>query len=141
MPPDSSPAPTDPFSFLGCEDIESAEVPIEPPGGGAPLMFVTLAGPTHRVRRDVVVARTRRIREATAKAGRLALGDPAQDEDDETDLLVSCTLSWRGSDSLPAFSPAAVRALYTNRRYRWVREAVKEALDDRARFTTRSAPL
>ena len=54
------------------------------------------------------------------------MSDPEDDEADQVDMLVSCTLGWTGA-AVP-FSPQAARALYTDPKRRWLRDQVQAAL-------------
>lgn len=126
------------FDFQQFEDCPSAEVRIKAPDTGAPTpMVVTLAGPEHPDRKRITFAKARRMRAALAKTGKLQVGDPEDDEAEELELLVACTLDWRGAPQ--PYSPGAARALYADPKRRWLRDQVQAALNERELFTRRSA--
>ena len=128
----------DPFAFIDVRDTEAAEFPLIPPGKTDPVMVLTLAGPIHEKRVALMDDRRQRLRDASAKEGRVVLPDAASDREFETALLVEATLGWTGP-AAPEFSPTLARALYEDKSLSWVRDAVKAALDERQRFTRRSA--
>jgi hypothetical protein len=85
----------------------------------------------------------RRRRAAFAAAGgEMPPPDPQEDEDDELAMLVACTLGWSnlalGGNPLE-FSAGACGQLYGDPQRAWIREQVRKALDDRARFIGGSA--
>lgn len=126
------------FDFTTYEDVDRADVRIKDPATGAPTaMVVTLAGPEHADRKRITFARQRRMRAALAKTGKLQVGDPEDDEADELDLLVICTLGWTGAPV--AYSTAEARKLYSDPKRRWLRDQVQAALNERELFTRRSA--
>lgn len=126
------------FDFTAFEDVESAEVRIKDPTSGAPTpMVVTLAGPEHPDRKRLLFAKQRRMRSQLSKTGKVQLNDPEEDEAEELDQLVACTLGWRGAPV--AYSRDAARQLYTDPRRRWLRDQVQAALQERELFTRRSA--
>lgn len=127
------------FNLDAYEDVTSADVRIKNPTTGAPTpMVVTLAGPEHADRKRLQFARQRRMRAALAKTGRVPVSDPEEDEADELDMLVSCTLGWQGA-SVP-YSPAEARRLYGDSKRRWLRDQVAAALQERELFTRACAP-
>lgn len=127
------------FNVHDFEDVPQADVAIkDPTTGSATTMIVTLAGPEHPTRRKILLAKQRRMRAQLQKTGKLQFGTPEEDEEDETETLVRCTLGWRGAN-VP-FSADAARALYTDTRLRWLRDQVKSALDEREHFIRSSAP-
>ena len=129
---------TDVFSFSDFEDVESAEVRIKDPTTGAPTpMVIVLAGPEHPDRKRLLFARQRRMRAQLSKTGKVQLADPEEDEAEELDNLLACTLGWRGAQV--AYSRDAARTLYTDSRRRWLRDQVQAALQERELFTRRSA--
>lgn len=126
------------FDFASFEDTPTADVRIKDPKTGATTaMVVTLAGPEHPDRKRILFARQRKARAALSRTGKLTMSDPEDDEADQVDLLVACTLGWKGA-AVP-FSPAAARALYNDPKRRWLRDQVQEALDQRELFTRSSA--
>ena len=126
------------FDFTRFEDTDRADVRIKDPTTGAPTpMVVTLAGPEHPDRKRITFARQRRMRSALAKTGKLQVGDPEDDEADELELLVICTLGWAGAPV--AYSTAEARTLYADPKRRWLRDQVQAALNERELFTRSSA--
>ena len=125
---------TDTLDLEAFEDITSAEVRIKNPATGAPTaMVVTLAGPEHAERKRLTFARQRRMRATLAKTGRVPVSDPEDDEADELDMLVACTLGWTGA-SVP-YSQAEARRWYGDPKRRWLRDQVAAALQERELFT------
>lgn len=113
------------------EDSATGELRIKDPVTGAPTpMVVTLAGPEHPERKRLVFARQRRLRATLAKTGKVPVSDPEEDEAEELDTLVACTLGWAGASE--AFSRDAVRRLYAKKR--WLRDQVAAALQERELF-------
>ena len=122
------------FDLDAYEDVVSADVRIKDPTTGAPTpMLVTLAGPEHPDRKRIAYAKSRRLRAALAKTGKLPTTDPEDDEADELEQLVACTLGWAGA-SLP-YSREAARKLYSDPKRRWLRDQVSAALQERELFT------
>ena len=116
------------------EDVTSADVRIKDPTTGAPTpMTVTLAGPEHPDRKRLAYAKSRRLRAALAKTGKLPTTDPEDDAADDLEQLVACTLGWSGA-SLP-YSRDAARRLYADPKRRWLRDQVGAALQERELFT------
>jgi hypothetical protein len=131
---------TAPFDFGAFEDITSADVRIKDPMTGAPTaMVVTLAGPEHPDRKRITFAKQRRLRASMAKTGKLTIGDPEDDDADEVELLVACTLGWQGA-AVP-YSRDEARKLYNDTRRRWLRDQLQAALQERELFTRGSATL
>lgn len=134
MTPSTDTAGAAGFDFDAFEDVDRADVRIKDPVTGAPTaMVVTLAGPEHPDRQRLVFARQRRLRAALSKTGRVPVSDPEEDDSDQLEMLLACTLGWAGA-KLP-FSRDAARALYTDPRRRWLRDQVLEALERRELFT------
>lgn len=126
------------FKLDDFEDVLTAEVRIKNPKTGAPTpMVVTLAGPEHPDRKRIQFAKSRRLRAELSKTGKLPVTDPEEDESEETDMLVACTIGWTGAD--PAFTKQAARAVYTDPKRRWLRDQVLAALNERELFTRASA--
>jgi hypothetical protein len=127
-----------PFDFTAFEDVDRAEVRIKNPETLAlTSMVVALAGPQHPDRKRITQARMRRLRNAFAKTGKMPTQEPEDDESEAIDLLVACTLGWTGAP-VP-FSPTEARRLYSDPKRQWLREQLQTALDERERFTRRSA--
>jgi len=120
-------------------DTPEAEVELRHPATGAPTgAFVTLAGPEHPVRRQMVFALARRMRAQLQATGTVEVSDPEADAIDEDDRLGRCILGWRGL--WLEYSPAAARQLMADPARRWLRAQVKQALDKRELFIGGSAP-
>ena len=64
-------------------------------------------------------ARQRRLRAVLSKTGKMPVSDPEDDEADELDDLVACTLGWEGG-AVP-YSPGRARELYADSRLGWLR--------------------
>jgi hypothetical protein len=130
---------TDTFDLDAYEDVTSAPVRIKDPTTGAPTpMVVTLAGPEHPDRKRITFARQRRMRAELAKTGRVPVTQPEDDEADELDTLVACTLGWAGASV--EYSPAEARKLYSDPKRRWLRDQVSAALQERELFTRACVP-
>lgn len=133
--PDAGVAP--PFDPLSIEDVPTGELRVRDATGAPTAMVITLAGPEHPERKRRLFSRQRRLRAALSKTGKLPVGDPEDDEADELEELVACTLGWRGA--VQPYSPAAARQLYADPKRRWLRDQVKAALEERELFTRSSA--
>ncbi len=124
------------------EDTTTGTLVVLDPSTQAPTSStITLAGPEHQSRKQIDMARTRKIRNAFNSTGKMPVSDPIDDIDDETDYLVASTLGWnliRAGQPVP-FSPAAARALYTDPKRQWLREQVKAALNKTQLFISTSA--
>lgn len=121
------------FDFESFEDVSTGVLAVKTPTGAPTGMQITLAGPEHPDRKRRTFARQRRLRAAIAKTGKLPVADPEEDDLEEVDELVSCTLGWTGA-AVP-YSVDAARKLYSDPKRRWLRDQVKAALDDRELFT------
>ena len=129
---------TDTLNLDAFEDVERADVRIKDPTTSAPTpMVVTLAGPEHPDRKRLSYAKSRRLRAALAKTGKLPTTDAEDDDADELELLGACTLAWVGA-SVP-YSRDAARKLYADPKRRWLRDQVAAALNERELFTQASA--
>lgn len=121
------------------EDVLTADVRIKNPTTGAPTsMVVTLAGPEHPDRKRITFAKSRRLRAALSKTGKIPVSDPEEDEQDETEMLVACTVGWVGA-AVP-FSKEAARKVYSDPKRRWLRDQVLAALNERELFTRACGP-
>lgn len=124
---------TQPFDLMAFEDAESGDLRIKHPITGAPTgMVVQLAGPEHPLRRNIALARQRRMRAQLAKTGAVQMSDPEDDAADDLEMLVACTLGWRGAAQ--PYSQAAARELFADPRRRWLRDQVQAGLLDRQLF-------
>ena len=127
--PASAAALFDPFSI---EDVLSGVLRVRDQNGALTTWAITLAGPEHPDRKRRLFARQRRMRAQLAKTGKLPTSDPEDDDADQVDDLVACTLGWEGS-VLP-YSPDTARKLYGDSKRRWLRDQVQAALDERELF-------
>jgi hypothetical protein len=125
-------------------DAPSADVEIKDPETGAPLgVFFTMAGPEHPKRKAIEFARQRKIRASLQKTGKIELNDPEDDEQAASDMLVACTLGWRGrcdaSGAEIPYSPQAASTLFNDDSKGWLRHQLVTAMNERERFIKRSA--
>jgi hypothetical protein len=120
------------FTFLDYKDVPTADVQIKTPRGMTGWT-ITIAGPEHPNRKRITFAKQRRMRALMSKTGKLPINDPEEEAAEELDLLMSCTLSWSGCP-VP-FSNDAMRALYSDPEYAYVREQVIAAMNERELFT------
>jgi hypothetical protein len=77
---------------------------------------------------------------AIEKARRLRVGSPEELEADAIELLVAATIGWKNVelDGTPlTFTKDNARLLY--RRFRWIREQVDQAIQDRRNFLPKRA--
>lgn len=125
------------FDPLSIEDVPTGELRVRDAAGAPTSMIITLAGPEHPERKRRLFSRQRRLRAALSKTGKIPVADPEEDEADELEELVACTLGWRGA--VQPYSPAAARQLYADPKRRWLRDQVKAALEERELFTRSSA--
>lgn len=120
------------FDIADTEDVQTAEVQLK--RNGAPLpVFVTLAGPEHPSRKAFAMAKQRKMRKQLSRSGKVEFNDPTEDEAEETDLLTSCVLGWRGvvfSGETLDCTKANIGKLMTDPKRAWFRKSVKEAFDD-----------
>ena len=123
-------------------ELGEAEVEIKHPTTGAPTgASVTLAGPEHPKRKQLIFTRTRRLRAKFQKTGKLQLDDPEDEEQDGVAYLAACTLGWKGiaenGKAIP-FTPQAATDLYA--RIGWLRAQVGAALEEKENFIQACAP-
>lgn len=132
------------FDIDQFEDVQTGLLEIKNPATGEPTgVSVTLAGPEHPTRQKILMDRTRRVRAAVRKTGKLEVTDPLEDVAEETDYLVACTLGWTGlarGGVAVEFSTAAARDLYSDPKRQWLRAQVKEGLDEIELFIKGCAP-
>lgn len=125
------------------QDAESAVVDVKDPATGRRIASVTLAGPEHPKRKALLFARQRRMRAALARTGKIDLPDPADEEQDKIDMLVTCTLGWDGfceEDGKPLpCTPDNARKVYSAPGHGWLRALLEAALEERDRFIVSSA--
>jgi len=123
-------------------ELGEADVVIKHPVTGAPTgALVTLAGPEHPKRKQLIFTRTRKLRAKFQKSGKVQLDDPEDEEADGVSYLAACTLGWIGfseSGKEIPFSTQAAVDLYT--RIGWLRSQINQALEDKENFIEVSAP-
>jgi hypothetical protein len=131
-----------PFTLDDYEDVQTAEIELKHPiSGGQTGMIFEIAGPEHPARKRLVQARQRRMRNELQKSGQIKLNDPTEDDQDELELLIACTLGWRNiitRDSTIEFTPENVVALYSDPKKHWVRTQIRAKLDEVELFIRRS---
>jgi hypothetical protein len=124
------------------EDLSTAElVLVHPKTKAKTTSTITLASKEHPARKNIDLARTRRIRAEFNATGKMPTNDPVEDIEEQTDYLVAATVGWnltQGGKPL-AFSPAAARQLYTDPKKQWVRAQVLEAIYKTELFIAASA--
>jgi hypothetical protein len=124
------------------EDLATAElVLLHPKTKAKTTSTITLASAEHPARKNLDLARTRRLRAEFNATGKMPTRDPVEDIEDQTDYLVAATLGWnltQGGKPLE-FSPAAARKLYTDPKKRWVRAQALEAINKNELFIAASA--
>lgn len=125
------------FDPRAYRDTPTGQLAIKDPDTGASTpMVITLAGPEHPERKRRLWQRQRRLRQQVSKTGKMPVQDPEEDDADDLDEVVACTLGWVGSPE--PYSPAAARKLYAD--LPWLRHQVRAALDERELFIRRSVP-
>lgn len=114
---------------------------VDPRTGAKTTSTITLASADHPARKQIDMAKSRRLRQAMASTGKLQVTDPLEEYDEETDYMVAATLEWNLSVSgAPlVLSRDTARALYTNPKKQWVRRQVREALNKQELFIVSSA--
>ncbi len=117
-------------------ELSEADVVIKHPVTGAPTgALVTLAGPEHPKRKQLLFTRTRKLRAKFQKAGKVQLDDPEDEEADGLSYLAACTLGWIGigedGKQIP-FSTQAAADLYA--RVGWLKAQVAAALEEKENF-------
>ena len=127
------------FKINSITDAQSASIDLKNPTTGELLgASIELAGPEHPQRKSIEFAKQRKMRQSIQKTGKFELTDPAEDELDAIDKLVSCTLSWEGicaDDGTPIpFSREAAAKLYGTEGLGWLRAQLYNALEERERF-------
>lgn len=130
------------FDLDAFEDISAGEYTVKHPETNQPTpMVMTLAGPEHPNRKKIAFAAQRRLRKVLQQTGKLQLADPEEEEQDEVDMLVACTLGWRGltvGGKTLDWSQDAARTIYSDPKRRWLRDQIKAALNEREHFIKRS---
>lgn len=125
------------------KSVLSAKVEIKDENGAPTGVFFELVGPTHPKRKSILLANQRRLQHQLQKTGKVTLDDPAEQELQARDNLVSFTLGWSGftdeKGKEVTFSPEAARELYENDEYSWLVDQLNNALGEKERFMQRSA--
>lgn len=125
------------FDPLSIEDVPTGTLRVRDHNGAPTSWCITLAGPEHPERKRRLFARQRRLRALVAKTGKLPTSDPEDDDAEQVEDLVACTLGWEGA-ALP-YSADACRRLYADTKRRWLRDQVAAALEERELFMRSSA--
>jgi hypothetical protein len=125
------------------KSVLSATVEIKDENGAPTGVFFEIAGPTHPKRKSILLANQRRLQHQLQKTGKVTLDDPAEQEMQARDNLVSFTLGWSGftdekGKEVP-FSPETARELYESDDYSWLVEQLNNALNEKERFMQRFA--
>lgn len=101
--------------------------------GVATPASITLAGPTHPIRKAAMFSRMR----ALLNEGAAERINPEEQDDDETAFVASCTLGWSNitvDGVARPFAIGAAEALYADVRFRWLRDQMREVLRQRDLF-------
>lgn len=128
----------DTFDLGDFEDISSGNYVVKHPETGRPTaLVITLAGPEHPLRKKKQYARIRKLRAETAKAGKLQLDDPADEDEIANRDIADCILGWTGlvinGQEVPWSFEEAFKLMRDTKR-RWLRDQLKAALDERELF-------
>lgn len=130
-------------SIRSIKDAATGRVEIKDPETQKGLgIFFTLAGPEHPARKKIDYDRQRAIRAKFQQTQRVELTDPEEDEESARDTLAASILGWEGwdEDGVPVqYSPAEASAIAHDDDRGWLRAQLQQAMNDRARFITRSA--
>lgn len=135
-------APSSLLDISTISELAEADVVIKHPVTGAPTgAMVTLAGPEHPKRKQLLFTRTRKLRAKFQKSGKVQLDDPEDEEADGVAYLASCTLGWigiaEGGKEIP-FSTQSAADLYT--RVGWLKAQVAAALEEKENFIAACVP-
>jgi hypothetical protein len=124
------------------EDMATGTVVLLNPATQAPTTStITLASREHQSRKQIDMARTRKLRNTFNQTGKMPVSDPVDDVADETDYLVASTLGWnltQGGAPL-LHSADAARKLYADPKKQWLRTQVLAALNKSELFISSSA--
>ncbi len=119
------------------EDVQISTVVLKNPTTGAPTTStISIMGPEHPARKKITLDRARKNRTEFQRTGKVAVTDPLDDIDSDTDMMVACTTDWTLQEAgapLP-FSPEAARVLYTDPKRQWLRAQVRKAMEETDRF-------
>ena len=128
-----------PIKGVSIVDALSARVDIKDVSTGMKVAWVELAGPEHPKRKAILFAKQRRVRNVLQRTGKIELADPADDEQEQLDLLVASTLSWsedwvdESGKPLPC-TAEHVRKEFGREGHGWLRKQLASALDESERF-------
>lgn len=115
-------------------DLGLIEYTVRHPVTDAPTSaMITLAGPTHPVRKAAMFARMRSL----MSDGSVDKVDPMDADDEETAFIAACTLGWIGLSTggkTRVFAIGAPQTLYQDPQYRWLRDQLRDVLRQRERF-------
>ena len=115
-------------------DLGQVEYVIKHPvTGAATSATLTLAGPTHPIRKAAMFSRMRTML-AGGGPQTVALEDA---DEDETAYVALCTLGWSrlAPSGVPLpFAIGAAQVLYSDPAYRWLRDQARDALRERDLF-------
>lgn len=132
------------FDVDSIADTTTAEVALKINGQPLPGVFVTLAGPEHKIRKTYALDKARRMRKQLARTGKLELDDPVDEAEDETAHLAACVLAWRGIGKggvALECTKENVLSLLNDPAKGWFRKALKDAHEDVENFIKRSGAL
>ncbi len=133
-----------PLKGVRITDALSAWVDLKDETTGAKIASVELAGPEHPKRKAILFARQRKVRNVLQRTGKLELADPQDEEQDDLEMLVQCTLAWSAEfvdDDGKALACTAenVRKEFGAEGNGWLRRQLKRAADETERFIKSSA--
>ena len=115
-------------------DLEQIEYVVKHPVTGAPTAArILLAGITHPVRRGAMFTRMRTL----MAEGRAEIVDAEAADEDTTVFVAQCTFGWSGLATggvLRPFIVGAALVLYSDPKYLWLRDQVRDALQQRTLF-------
>lgn len=124
------------------EDVATGTVVLLNPATQAPTTStITLASREHQSRKQIDMARMRKLRNTFNQTGKVPVSDPVDDVADETDYLVASTLGWNLTQGgVPLLHSAdAARKLYADPKKQWLRTQVLAALNKSELFISSSA--
>ena len=131
------------FDLDSVVQLTTATLKLKHPISGLPTgVCIELAGPEHAARQAIEWERTRAIRAEMESTGKYGFKALAEIKLDAIERLVACTLGWSGlslGGQPLAYSADACTRLYADPKWAWVRDKVKEALDQRELFIGGSA--
>jgi hypothetical protein len=127
------------FNLRSIRTAQTFAYPVKDQDGAPTGVVFELAGPTHPNRKNLELARSRKVIRDANKAGRVVLPDPADAEARQPQDLAAQTLGWTGyvddAGTPVPFSQQAAEALYSDPEMAWLVDQVQEALGNKALFT------